>query len=92
MLLVDFTTDIGIWIKITQKALWQITELDTILSDSHPTKLHLKNLYMCCTLIFFLPEMVVQVNDPELLGHVISIFQGGLRSLSSCLETLIAVA
>ena len=34
----------------------------------------------------------MQVNDPELLDHVISIFQGGLRSLSACLETLIAVA
>ena len=42
---IDFTTDINIRIKISQKAIWQITELNNILSDSHPTKLQLANSF-----------------------------------------------
>ena len=46
---------------------------------------------MCCTLFFFTRDGSAR-NDPELYGIMISIGQGGLRSLSAFLETLIAVA
>ena len=60
-------------------------------TDNCDLQSRLKNLYMCCTL-FFLPEMVVHVMIQSSWGIMISIGQGGLRSLSACLKTLIAVA
>ena len=61
-------------------------------TDNYDLQSHLNNLYMCCTLFPEIPEMVVHVMIESSWGIMISIGQGGLRSLSACLETLIAVA
>ena len=99
MLLVDFTIDISIWIKITQKALWQITEVDTVLSDSHPTKLRLaksfeKSLHVLHSIVFTRDGSVH--NDPQPLGYNDlhwsrrSMFSECLfRNLDSCSMTIL---